>query len=157
MAVTAARRLGLPPRFAHLDRTRFHVDGHDHSAEEPDAHIMHLTRGYSRAHRPDRNPVRLELMVEPQAGIPLLIKPRSGNTRDARDVGQVVGSHIAPLPTTDGTPSLVADRARYRVENLQQLAHTGPPGITRVPATLTEAHHALAHADPTAMEALMEG
>ena len=157
IAVTAAQRLGLTPRFAHLDSTSFHVDGHYNSAEEPDAHIIHITRGYSRDHRPALNQVMLELMVEHQAGIPLLMKPLSGNTSDASDFGQVVGSHIAQLHTTYGTTYLVADSALYSVENLQKLAHTGTQWITRVPATLTEAHQALAHADPTAMESLMEG
>jgi transposase len=34
-AATAAQRLGLAPRFAHLDRTSFHVDGRSNSEEEP--------------------------------------------------------------------------------------------------------------------------
>jgi transposase len=65
------------------------------SAEEPDAHIIHITRGYGRDHRPDLNQVMLDLIVEHQAGIPLLMKPLSGNTSDASDFGQVVSSHIA--------------------------------------------------------------
>jgi transposase len=60
MAAPAAQRLGLTPTFAHLDSTSFHVDGRDHSAEEPDAHVIPLTRGYSRGHRPDRNQGMLE-------------------------------------------------------------------------------------------------
>jgi transposase len=157
IAVTAAQRLGLTPRFAHLDSTSFHVDGRYNSAEEPDAHIIHITRGYSRDHRPDLNQVMLDLIVEHQAGIPLLMKPLSGNTSDASDFGQVVSSHIAQLHTAYGTTYLVADSALYSAENLQKLAHTGSLWITRVPATLTEAQAALAQADPTAMESLMEG
>src|SRR5918996_1660634 len=34
-AATAAKRLGLAPRFAHLDSTSFHVDRRDNSDEEP--------------------------------------------------------------------------------------------------------------------------
>jgi hypothetical protein len=41
-AATAAQRLGLAPTFAHLDSTSFHVDGHSHSAEEPDAQMIHI-------------------------------------------------------------------------------------------------------------------
>jgi transposase len=157
IAVTAAQRLGLTPRFAHLDSTSFHVDGRYNSDKEPDAHIIHITRGYSRDHRPDLNQVMLDLIVEHQAGIPLLMKPLSGNTSDASDFGQVVSSHIAQLHTTYGTTYLVADSALYNAENLQKLAHTGSRWITRVPATLTEAQAALAQANPTAMESLMEG
>jgi hypothetical protein len=78
IAVTAARHLRLTPRFTHLDSTSLHVDGRDNSAEEPDAHIIHITRGYSRDHRPALHWIMLDLIVEHQAGIPLLMKPRSG-------------------------------------------------------------------------------
>src|ERR687892_1509865 len=85
IAATAAKRLGLAPPVAHLDSTSFHVDGRYNSEEEPEAEVIHITRGYSRDHRPDLNQVMLDLMVEHQAGIPLLMKPLSGNTSDAHD------------------------------------------------------------------------
>jgi transposase len=157
IAVTAAQRLGLTPRFAHLDSTSFHVDGRYNSAEEPEAQVIHITRGYSRDHRPDLNQVMLDLLVEHQAGIPLLMKPLSGNTSDASDFGHVVTEHIAQLHTTYGTTYLVADSALYSEENLHRLAHTGSSWITRVPATLTEAQTALAQATPETMMPLTEG
>lgn len=52
IAATAAQRLGLAPRFAHLDSTSFHVDGRYNSDKEPTEHVMHIPRGYSRDHRP---------------------------------------------------------------------------------------------------------
>jgi hypothetical protein len=45
IAATAAKRLGLAPGFAHLDSTSFHVDGRSNSDEEPNEHVIHLTRG----------------------------------------------------------------------------------------------------------------
>jgi transposase len=51
----------------------------------------------------------------------------------------------------------VADSALSSTENLQTLAKTGRPWIPRVPATITEAQDALAHADPETMEPLGEG
>ena len=60
----------MAPTFAHLDRTSFHVDGRDNSGAAPEAHVMHIPRGYSRDHRPDPNQVMLERIVEHQAGIP---------------------------------------------------------------------------------------
>ena len=95
IAATAAKRLGLAPTFAHLDSTSFHVDGRYNREEEPDAEVIHITRGYSRDHRPDLNHVMLELMVEHQAGIPVLMQPLSGNSSDAHEFGQVVKDHIA--------------------------------------------------------------
>ena len=157
IAVTAAQRLGLTPTFAHLDSTSFHVDGRYNSAEEPDAHVIHITRGYSRDHRPDLNQVMLDLIVEHQAGIPLLMKPLSGNTSDASDFGQVVSQHLQQLHLAYGTTYLVADSALYSEANLQRLAHTKSKWITRVPATLTAAQAALADAHPETMEPLLEG
>jgi transposase len=156
MAATAAQRLGLAPTCAHLDSTSFHVDGRYNSAAEPDAEVIHITHGYSRDHRPDLNQVMLDLIVEHQAGIPVLMKPLSGNSSDVQDFGQVVTEHIKQLQTTYGTTSLVADSALYSAENLQKLGETGITWITRVPATVTDAQEALAHAHPDTMEPLGE-
>jgi len=122
IATTAAKRLGLAPHFAHLDSTSFHVDGRYNSEEEPDAEVVHITRGYGWDHRPDLNQVMLEFIVEHQAGIPLLMKPLSGNSSDADEFGQIVQDHIAQLHTTYGTTYLVADSALYNADNLQKLA-----------------------------------
>jgi transposase len=157
IAATAAKRLGLAPTFAHLDSTSFHVDGRYNSDEQPDEQVIHITHGYSRDHRPDLNQVMLDLIIEHQAGIPLLMKPLSGNSSDGRNFGQVVSAHIARLHTTYGTPYLVADGALYSVDNLQKLSETQMKWITRVPATLREAQAALAQAEPQTMAPLPEG
>jgi transposase len=156
IATTAAQRLGLAPTFAHLDSTSFHVDGRYNSAEEPDEQVIHITRGYSREQRPDLNQVMLDLIVEHQAGIPVLMKPLSGNSSDAHDFGQIVTDHIAQLQLTYGTTFLVADSALYSAENLQKLAETRTKWITRVPATLRDAQTVLAQADPQTMAPLTE-
>lgn len=157
IAATAAKRLGLAPTFTHLDSTSFHVDGRYNSDKEPSEQVIHVTQGYSRDHRPDLNHVMLELMVEHQAGIPVLMKPLSGNSSDATDFGQVVRDHLAQLHITYGTTYVVADCALYNAENLQTLADTGTKWITRVPATLTEAQEILAEVTPETMPALTEG
>jgi transposase len=157
IAVRAATRLGLRPTYTHLDTTSFHVDGHYNSDEEPEEQVVHITKGYSRDHRPDLNQVMLELIVEHQAGIPLLMKPLSGNSSDAQAFGQVIRSHIEQLHTTYGATYMVADSALYSAENLATLAQTALKWITRVPATLREAQAALAHAEPQAMAPLHEG
>jgi transposase len=53
----------------------------------------------------------LELIVEHQAGIPLLMKPLSGNSSDASEFGHIIRDHIAQLHSTYGTTYVVADRA----------------------------------------------
>jgi transposase len=115
IAATAAKRLGLAPTFAHLDSTSFHVDGRYNSDEPPSEHVVHITKGYSRDHRPDLNQVMLELIVEHQAGIPVLMKPLSGNSSDGKEFGHIVREPIAQLQTTYGTTYLVADSALYRI------------------------------------------
>jgi transposase len=157
IAATAAERLGLAPRFAHLDSTSFHVDGRYNSDEEPEDKVVHITRGYSRDHRPDLNQVMLELIVEHQAGIPILMQPLSGNSSDAQDFGEVIGIHVRQLQTTYGLTYLVADSALYSEANLQKLAQTHIKWITRVPATVNEAQAVLDRVDPQALVSLAAG
>jgi transposase len=157
MAATAAERLGLAPRLAHLDSTSFHVDGRYNSDAEPEEQVVHITRGYSRDHRPDLNQVMLELIVEHQAGIPILMKPLSGNSSDAQDFGEAVRTHVHQLQTTHGMTYLVADSALYSEANLQKLAQTHLKWITRVPATLNAAQTVLVQADPQALASLKAG
>ena len=113
--------------------------------------------GYSRDQRPDLNQVMLDLIVEHQAGIPVLMKPRNGNRSDAHDFGQIITDHMAQLQTTYGTTFLVADSALYSAENLQKLAETRLKWSTRVPATWREAQAVLAQADPQTMAPLTQG
>jgi hypothetical protein len=157
MAATAAARLGLALHVAHLDRTSLHVDGRDHRNEEPEAQGVPMTRGYSRDHRPDFNPVMLELIVAHQAGIPILMQPLSGNRRDAQDFSDAVRTHVQQWQTTYGLTSLVADSALYSEANLQKLAQPPMQWITRVPATVNAAQTVLAQADPQALASLQAG
>jgi len=157
IAATAAERLGLASRFAHLDSTSFHVDGRSNSDEEPEDHVVHITRGYSRDHRPDLNQVMWELIVEHQAGIPVLMKPLSGNSSDGPEFGHIIREHVAQLQTTYGTTYLVADSALYSDANLQKLAATAIKWITRVPATISAAQAALHRIDPQALAPLTDG
>jgi transposase len=157
IAARAAARLGLRPRFAHLDSTRLHVDGRSNSDEEPEEPVVHLTRGYSREHRPDLHQVMVELIVEQQAGLPLRMTPLRGNSRDAQAFGEVVRTHGQQLQTPDGMTSLGADSALSRAANLQTLAPTHLKWITRVPATVSAAQAALAPVALPALAARTEG
>jgi transposase len=95
IAATAAERLGLAPRVAHLESTSVHLDGRYHREAEPAEQVIPITRGYSRDHRPDRNQVMLERVVEHRAGIPVLMNPRRGNRREAKDFGAVGSAQMA--------------------------------------------------------------
>lgn len=157
MAASAAKRLGLTPTYGHLDTTSFHVDGRYNCDAPPPEGVVRLTQGYSRDHRPDLNQVMLELIVEHQAGIPLLMKPLSGNSSDSQEFGQIIRNHIAQLHSTYGTTYLVADSALYSEDNLALLQDTPTKWITRVPGTLNEVKAALAQAAPEQMVPLKAG
>ena len=117
---------------------------------------MHRTRGDRRDQRPDRNHVLRDWMVEHQAGMPVLMKPRRGHRRDAPDFGPRSTDHLAQLPITSGTTVLVAARARYRAEHRQPLAETRTTWIPRGPATWSEAPAVLAQGAPQTMAPLTE-
>jgi transposase len=157
IATEACARLGLALPYVHLDTTSFHVDGRYNSTETPEETVIHITQGYSRDHRPDLNQVMLELMVEHQAGIPLWMKPLSGNSSDVVEFGRVVDEHLAQLCSDDLPRYVVADSALYSAENLGKLATSAVKWITRVPATLNEVHAHLANVDLAAMVPLADG
>jgi transposase len=94
IAATAAKRLDLSPTSMHLDSTSVHVDGRYNRDEPPSEQVVHITKGYSRDHRPDLNQVMWELIVEHQAGIPVLMKPLGGHSSDPQAFGQVIQAHI---------------------------------------------------------------
>jgi transposase len=99
----------------------------------------------------------LELIGEQQAGMPLLMNPRSGHSRDAQDVGEAVRTHVHQWQTTDGMTSLVADSALSSAANRQTLAQTHIKWSTRVPATVHAAQTVRAQADPQALASLTAG
>jgi transposase len=45
LAAPVIHQLGLSSGFAHLDSTGFHVDGRYNSDSEPEAEVIHITRG----------------------------------------------------------------------------------------------------------------
>jgi transposase len=157
LAATAAERLGLAPRVGQLDTTSLQVDGRDNSDEEPEEQVVPITRGYSREHRPDLKQVMLERMVEHQAGIPLRMTPRSGNSRATQEFGEASRLPVQQLQAPYGRTSLVADSALYREAHLANLAQTQMQWSTRVPATLRAAQAVLAQAAPQAMVPRHEG
>ncbi|MGB0468917.1 MAG: IS1634 family transposase [Thiolinea sp.] len=147
LSVLAVKRLGLDCRQGHLDSSTFHVDGQYNSDHPPgeDSSVIHITKGYSRDHRSDLNQLTLQLICEGAAGIPVLMKPLSGNSEDKTDFRATVKQHIDQLRDEVGLQYLVADSALYTAETLPQLA--GVNWITRVPESIKAAKTAIhAHA-----------
>ena len=61
LAAQSVKRLELPCDVGHIDSTSFHVDGVYNSDQEAPEQLIHITKGYSRDHRPDLNQVVLPI------------------------------------------------------------------------------------------------
>ena len=134
LAAQAVRTLGLLCRFGHLDSTGFHVDGRYNSDKKPEEGVIHITKGYSRDHRPDLNQVVLQLVCERQAGIPLLMQSLNGNNSDKESFRKIVTDFIEQMRGDFGMEYLIADSALYTAETLQSMNPL--LWISRVPETL---------------------
>lgn len=134
------KHLDLPCNSVHLDSTSFHYDGVEKLSENgDDIHPIHITKGYSRDHRPELNQVVLNLICENQSGIPVYMKPASGNVNDLEGFKEIVKSHISSLKAAQSCRYLVADAALYVKETIIKLNELKQLFITRVPQKLSEA------------------
>lgn len=132
------QQLGLDSRYLHLDSTTFHLDGKYNQENPPqDENVIHLTKGYSRDHRPDLNQVVLNLIAENHAGIPLHMQALSGNTSDKSSFKDSIQNHIEQLQSVSDFQYLTMDSAGYTKDNLQTNSHQ-VKWISRVPGTLKE-------------------
>jgi transposase len=134
LAAQSVKRLEIPCDVGHLDSTSFHVDGVYNSDQEAPEQIIHITKGYSRDHRPDLNQVVLQLITDNQAGIPLWMEALSGNSNDKESFRQTLNAHLEQLHEGVGLSLIAADSALYTEETLQDL--NGFPWVTRVPETI---------------------
>lgn len=148
LAVGICKKLGLNPKYAHMDSTDFHLDGVYNSREASkkegdEGTVIRLTQGYSRDHRPDLNQVVLNLIVDNQAGIALHMAALDGNTSDKTAFTNTVTAHISQLQSVSSIEYLVMDSAGY-TENTLKACEKVIKWISRVPETLTESKAAIA-------------
>jgi len=151
----AVKLLGLTPNTVHLDSTSFHLDGtykqyqtnnelnqpqegEDNNPKSPTP--VKLTKGYSRDHHPHLNQVVLNLIVEHQAGIPMMMRAADGNQIDASAFASLVDAHIDSLKAMNtSTMTLVADAALFTAKGLEAIKDKQIHFISRVPNKLKEA------------------
>ncbi len=150
ISMKAVGILGLECRIAHADTTSFHTDGVYNSNDEPEDGVVHITKGYSRDHRPDLNQIGLQLICEHQAGIPLLMEPLNGNSVDKESFNALIKNHIGQLKTDAGLEYLIADSALYTAKNLKEM--TDCLWITRVPETIKLTHEMIDAIVPDLMQ-----
>jgi transposase len=149
------QHLDLPCEAINLDTTSFHVDG-DYEVDD-DFKGIHLTRGYSRDHRPELNQVILSLITENQACIPVYMKAHSGNTNDAETFKKLVKSHISSLKSAEKCRYLIGDSALYVAETIKTLSEQNQFFITRVPQKIIEVKELLANLDTLSFSELNNG
>ena len=138
IACRAVRKLGLDGQTQHLDSTTFHLDGRLNSDRPPDTtEVIHITKGYSRDHRPDLNQVGLQLIVESQAGIPLLMRSLNGNSVDTKTFNETLKTHIKQIDVDADVSYIIGDAALYTQANLKEMDDCY--WVTRVPESLKSA------------------
>jgi transposase len=144
LAIPVVQQLGLDNRTGHIDSTSFHYDGYANSDHPPseDDNIIHITKGYSRDHRPDLNQVSLQLIVEQQAGIPLLMRSISGNEVDSKAFNETFEGHIDQLKEKLPLTYITGDAALYTKDNIQCLS-PDYYWVSRVPESLSLATKAI--------------
>ncbi len=135
IAAVSVRKPHLYCRFGHLDSTSLHVDGTYNSEQNPPDGVIQITRGYSRDHRPDLNQWVIQFICENQAGIPLLMKPLSGNSEDKTGFRETLDAHLNQLNQDVAIQYYVFDSAGFVRETLIHLGDTR--WISRVPETIT--------------------
>jgi transposase len=155
IAIRVVDYLKLPCNSLNIDTTSFHLDGQ--YERDVDAQSIHITRGYSRDHRPDLNQVVLSLITENQAGIPLYMQAVSGNANDTETFKKTVKSHLKSLKEAYNNTYFIGDSALYTEETIQALAEQNQSFITRVPHKLKEAKIVLRKASVAAWVELEDG
>ena len=138
-AAASVEKLQLQCRFGHLDSASLHVDGDYNGHQDPQAGVIQITPGYSRDHRPDLNQWVIQFICENQAGIPLLMKPLSGNSEDKTGFRETLNAHLGQLNRDFPIQYYVFDSAGFVQETLINLGDTR--WISRVPETITLARH----------------
>jgi transposase len=135
IAKNALQRLGLSCHMSHIDTTTFHTDGQYNHADEEG--VIKITKGYSRDHRPELNQFGLKLIVEGQAGIPMMMEALSGNDNDKTRFRETIRDHIGQLQDDFSTQHLLGDSALYCAKTLKLMQ--GLIWTSRVPETLSQA------------------
>lgn len=144
----AVTLLGLNPTTVHLDSTSFHLDGEykdsqalkNNTEQDVQPTPIRLIKGYSRDHHPNLNQVVLNLIVEHQAGIPLIMRAADGNQIDAKAFAFIVDAHIDSLKAmSSSTMTLIADAALFTQKGLEAIKAKEIQFISRVPNKLKEA------------------
>lgn len=159
ISTKAFHALNLKPEYGHLDSTSMSVYGKDYTPrrddnDDEDSKIaIEITHGFSKDHRPDLLQCMLEMIVDNRAGIPMAMKPLSGNSSDKTSFVTNIETHIDSLLNTT-EHKIVVDSALYSKSNLHSDAFKNLIWVTRVPESIKEAKEAIASCTPQVMRVM---
>jgi len=97
------------------------------------------------------------MIVERKAGLPVLMKPLSGNVSDPGSFPELIDRHVEHLQNVHGFDYVVADSSLYSADHVEKLTENGVKFVTRVPETIGEAKTRIREAEIESMEPLTEG
>ncbi len=168
IALRARQRFGIRARQVHVDTTSFSVSGayaveeprETTTDDEPDAHVVAITYGYSRDRRADLKQWMLALATTREGDIPLFMRPLDGNSSDQVSLLAAVEALAGQLHAPDEPNAtdaaerqehalFVADGGLYSEATMARLSAAGIAWVSRVPATLGAAQEALDRRDAT--------
>lgn len=110
----------------------------DNKEDDLDTHIIEITYGYSKAHRPDLKQFIIGLITN-QHGIPFMMKAESGNASDKTSLNTIIQHNIATIQqrlSQDQKIVYIADSAFYTTENIQAMGSNNL-FISHAPSTLS--------------------
>ena len=152
ISVHALRQYGIDVRFAHLDTTALSLQG-EYDVEQGEVsdeeHVITITYGHSKDHRPDLKQAILGMICANQTSIPIYLSAISGNTSDKTSLPEIASVYLEQFGEDEDTPIVVADSALYSADTIKTLSDN--QWVSRVPATINEAKDLLANIDQDGM------
>jgi transposase len=142
LALAVCAQENIAQRFHHLDTTSFARRGA--YAPESDEHVIRITHGYAKDHRPDLKQTVLELLVSQDGGVPLVRKSWDGNTSDTQIFKERAEALMAAFARSPTPRYLGADAKLHTADTAATLAKLG--FITRIPGTLKLVSQVIAQA-----------
>jgi transposase len=131
----ACRKLKIGEETFHIDGTSFHLHG-KYDNQEEGSDMIEIKQGYSRDHHPELVQVVLDMIVGNKSGIPLAMRPLSGNNSDKKDFPKVINEFINNLKYEEiEALTFIGDSAMFTAETLKMFPK-GMKFISRVPENI---------------------
>ena len=130
---------------AHVDSTSMSVEG-EYEVDSKE-HIIKLTHGHSKDHRPDLKQVVMSLVVSGASSMPIWMEPQDGNSSDKTAFHETIKKVRTFQKQLEGCPEFkwVADSALYSKDKL--LKQTEYLWLSRVPETVSQAQELVERQD----------